>query len=85
MPTATPLRCFIAVLEEQSEDGKPVGRANTGQRIMARPNRVPFVSLPHLLIRHLLSLSPLPEPQDDRCHTHTQGWTGGRDAFPSAA
>lgn len=46
MPTATALRCFIAVLEEQSEDAKPVGGANTGQRIMARPNRVSFVSLP---------------------------------------
>jgi len=49
MPTATALRCFIAALEEPSEDGKPVGGADTGQRIMARPNRVPFVSLPHLL------------------------------------
>ena len=51
MPTATALRCFIAVLEEQSEDGKPVGGADRGQRIMARPNRAPFVSLPHLLTR----------------------------------
>ncbi len=40
-----------AMLEEQSEDGKPVGGADRGQRIMARPNRVPFVSLPHLLTR----------------------------------
>ena len=51
MPTATALRCFIAALEEPSEDGKPVGGADTGQRIMARPNRVPFVSPPHLLTR----------------------------------
>ena len=51
MPTATALRCFIAVLEEQSGGGKPVGGADTGQRIMARPNRVLFVSLPHLLTR----------------------------------
>jgi len=85
MPTATASRCFIAVLEEQSADGKPVAGADTDQRIMARPNRVPFVSLPHLPIRPLLSPIPLPEPQDDRCHTHTRGWTGGRDAFPSAA
>ena len=46
MPTATALRCFIAVLEEQSEDGKPMGGADKGQRILARSNRVPFVSLP---------------------------------------
>jgi hypothetical protein len=51
MPTATELRCFIAVLEEQLEDGKPVRGADSGQRIIARPNRVPFVSLPHLLTR----------------------------------
>ena len=43
MPTQTALRCFIAVLEEQSGGGKPVGGADTGQRIMARPNRVLFV------------------------------------------
>jgi len=48
MPTATASRCFIVVLEEQSEVGTPMGGADTGQRIMARPNRVPFVSLPHL-------------------------------------
>ena len=29
MPTATALRCFIAALEEQSEDGKPVGGGPT--------------------------------------------------------
>ena len=50
MPTATASRCFIAVLEEQSEVGTPMGGADTGQRIMARLNRVPFVSPPHLSI-----------------------------------
>ena len=49
MPTAMAFRCFIAVLEEQSEDDKPMGGADTGQRIMARSNRLPFFSLPHLL------------------------------------
>jgi hypothetical protein len=73
MPTATALRCFIAVLKERSEVGTPMGGAGTGQRIMARPNRVPFVSLLHLSIRPLLSPTPLPELQDDRCHTHTRG------------
>ena len=49
MPTATALRCFIAVLEEAPlEVGTSMGGADTGQRIMARLNRVPFVSLPHL-------------------------------------
>lgn len=85
MPTATALRYVIAVLEEQLADGKPVAGADTDQRIMARPNRVPFVSLPHLPIRPLLHPIPLPEPQDDRCHIHTQGWTDGRDVFLSAA
>jgi hypothetical protein len=73
MPTATALRCFIAVLEEQSGGGKPVGGADTGQRIMARLNRVLFVSLPHLLTRPCSPLILLPESQDDRCHTHTRG------------
>ena len=73
MPTATALRCFIAVLGEQSGDGKRVGGADTGQRIMARPNRVLFVSLPHLLTRPCSPLILLPESQDDRCHTHTRG------------
>jgi len=81
MPTATALRCFIAVLEEQSEDGKPVGGADKGQRIMVRPNRVPFVSLPHLLTRPCSPPIPLPEPLDDRCRIHTREWAGGRDVF----
>ena len=63
MPTAAASQCFIAVLEEQSEDGKPMHGAGTGQRIMARSNRVPLVSLPHLSIRPcsplLLCLHPL--------------------------
>jgi hypothetical protein len=80
MPTATALRCFIAALKKQSEGGKPVWGADTGQRIMARPNRVPFVSLPHLL-----TPIPLPEPLDDRCRIHTQEWAGGRDVFPLPA
>jgi hypothetical protein len=46
MPATTALRCFIAALEEQSRDGKPVGGAGTSRGIMARPNRVPFVRLP---------------------------------------
>ena len=47
MPTATALRCFIAVLEEQSGGGKPVGGAGPSRCIMARPNRVSFVRLPY--------------------------------------
>jgi hypothetical protein len=81
MPTATALRCFIAVLEEQSEGGKPVGGADTGQRIMARPNRVLSVSLFHLLTCPCSPLILLPESQDDRCHTRRRGWTDGRDVF----
>jgi hypothetical protein len=73
MQTATALRCFIAVLEEQSGGGTPVGGADTGQRIMARPNRVLFVSLPHLLTRHCSPLILLPESLDDRCHTRIRG------------
>ncbi len=58
MPTATALRCFIAVLEEQSGGGKPVGGADTGQRIMAR-HRAP--GLPLSSIEY-----PLPLPST--CH-----------------
>ena len=73
MPTATALRGFIAVLEEQSGGGKPVGGTDTGQRIMARPHRVLFVSLPHLLSRPCSPPILLPEPLDDRCHTRIRG------------
>lgn len=47
MPGATALRCFVAAFEEHSADEKHVGWGVTNQRIMARPDRVPFVSLPH--------------------------------------
>ena len=47
MPGATALRCFVAAFEEHSADEKHVGWGVANQRIMARPDRVPFVSLPH--------------------------------------
>ena len=85
MPTATALRCFIAALEEQSEDGKPVGGGRhrsthygaTEPRTVRQPAPPPDSPL--------LTPIPLPEPPGDRCHRHTRGSTGGRDVFPSAA